>query len=514
MEPTNVRLSQPESPPPEPKDLIDLKIVIGWAKLLLWFIRKRKWVPIAMVIVMGGAAVGALQVLPKTYECQSRLLAKRNEYLSPDRRGQLTESASEVLHRKETLAHIVQQTDLVKEWKARREPLFRLKDQIVAAVFAPMSDTDLAEVLIAMVDNSMHVEADQETVTITVEWRDPELAFRLVTAAQQAFLEERHVQEIGLLAESTAILEGHASKLEQEIKASIENLRGVIQAKGEAAKPAPDAAGQDAGTAAAKPKPKPVFRPFEAKPTVQPNEADKARIAELGALIEAKKASIEDLASRKQQKVDDLSNRLNQQRSIYTDAHPAIEDLKRQLAVADQDHPMLAALRGELQALESEKASLQNQSFGATGTSTRPSGAYVELGHQALDDLKSTPGIDLDDPEIRFAGTQVGFTISKYHNILKDIDGARVDQEKAQAAFKHRYRVVHPPEVPKKPIKPNPIKIVLGALLGGLFVGIFIAVALELRRDLIYEPWQVEGILHLPVVANVNLIGPGSSRSS
>jgi uncharacterized protein involved in exopolysaccharide biosynthesis len=507
---TNVRLTDP--PPPEPKDLIDVKVVLGWAKLLLWFVRKRKWVPIMMVIVMGGAAVGALQVLPKTYECQSRLLAKRNEYLSPDRRGQLTESASEVLHRKETLAHIVQQTDLVKEWKARREPVFRLKDQIMAYIFAPISDTDLAEVLLVMLDNNLNVEADQETVTITVEWRDPELAFRLVTAAQQAFLEERHVQEIGLLAESTAILEGHAAKLEQEIKASIENLRGVIHAKGGGAKPAPDPATTDADKAA-KPKPKSVFRPFEAKGAPQPSEADQARIAELGALIEAKKSSLEGLAGSKQQKVDDLSNRLSQLRSIYTDAHPAIEDLKRQLEVADQDSPMLAKLRAEMQALESEKASLQNQ-FIAAGTPTRPSGAFVELGHQALDDLKATPGIDLDDPEIRFAGTQVGFTISKYHNILKEIDGARVDQEKAQAAFKHRYRVVHPPEVPKRPIKPNPIKIVAGALLGGLFLGLMIAIAIELRRDLIYEPWQVEGMLNLPVVANVNLIGPGTSRPS
>lgn len=513
MEPsTNVRLTDP--PPPEPKDLIDVKMVVGWAKLLLWFIRKRKWVTITMVLVMGAGAVGALQVLPKTYECQSRLLAKRNEYLSPDRRGALTENASEVLHRKETLAHIVQQTDLVKEWKARREPLFRLKDQIVAYIFAPMSDTDLAEVLLVMVDSNLNVEADQETVTVTVEWRDPELAFRLVTAAQQAFLEERHIQEIGLLAESTAILEGHAAKLEQEIKASIETLRGVIHAKGAQGRPPPDPVTTDGDKAPAnKPKPKSVFRPFEAKGTPQASEADQARVAELGALIEAKKSSLEGLASSKQQKIDDLSNRLSQLRSIYTDAHPAIEDLKRQLDVAEQDPPMLAKLRGELQALESEKASLQNQVFSTTGTPTRPSGAFVELGHQALDDLKATPGIDLDDPEIRFAGTQVGFTISKYHNILKDIDGARVDQEKAQAAFKHRYRVVHPPEVPQRPIKPNPIKILAGAILGGLFLGMMIAVAIELRRDLIYETWQVEGILNLPVVANVNLIGPGTPRS-
>ena len=74
-QPTHVRLSQTEPPPPEPKDLIDLKVVIGWVKLLLWFIRKRKWIPIMMVIVMGAGAIGALKVLPKTYECTSRLLA-------------------------------------------------------------------------------------------------------------------------------------------------------------------------------------------------------------------------------------------------------------------------------------------------------------------------------------------------------------------------------------------------------------------------------------------------------
>lgn len=498
-------------PPPEPKDLIDLKLIIGWARLLLWFVMKRKRIPIALVIVMAIGAVAALKVLPKTYQAQTRLLATRNEYLSVDRRGAVTGSASEILHRKENLANMVRDTNLVKEWKARRLPLFRLKDELMAAIFAPMSDEDLAEVLVYMLDDNLNVEADQETVTITVDWRDPEIAYRLVNAAQAAFLEERRIQEIGLLAESTQILESHAAKLEQEIKTSIEKLRGVIKSKQESESAE---VAKEEGEPTPKPKPKRVFRAARPK-TAALSEADLSRIAEIDEAVESKEKTLNALVANKQQKLADLNLRLEQQRTIYKDAHPAIEDLKRQIMVAEEDPPSLARLRSEIQELKSEKSMLKDQSAGGGDSQTETlfggGGSAVEMGNRVLEELESTPGIDLNDPDIRFAGSQVGFTINTYQNVLKRIDAARVDQEKAQAAFKHRYRIVHPAEIPPKPIKPKPAKIILGAIIGGLFVGMLIAIALELRKDLIHETWQVEGILNLPVVANVNLMGPGTS---
>ena len=46
-----------------------------------------------------------------------------------------------------------------------------------------------------------------------VEWADGWTAARIVEAAQQNFLETRHVAEISTIAEYIAILEGHATTL-------------------------------------------------------------------------------------------------------------------------------------------------------------------------------------------------------------------------------------------------------------------------------------------------------------
>ena len=111
----------------------------------------------------------------------------------------------------------------------------------------------------------------------------------------------------------------------------------------------------------------------------------------------------------------------------------------------------------------------------------------------------------LADPDIEYARSQIGFAMRKYQDTQLQIDSARIKLDTAQAAFQHRYRVVTPAEAPNKPTKPQPVKVILGALVSGLMLGLFIALALEIRRDLIYEPWQVETSLGLPVVAHIDL---------
>ncbi len=44
-------------------------------------------------------------------------------------------------------------------------------------------------------------------------------------AAQQNFLEQRHTAEVSTIAETIAILEGHASNLHEAIESSVEDLR-------------------------------------------------------------------------------------------------------------------------------------------------------------------------------------------------------------------------------------------------------------------------------------------------
>src|SRR3990167_5647193 len=60
-----------------------------------------------------------------------------------------------------------------------------------------------------------------------------------------------------------------------------------------------------------------------------------------------------------------------------------------------------------------------------------------------------------DDPMVEFSRNNLRVAAAKYEELLMRIDGARIEQDTARAAFKYRYSVVRPASVPKKPVKPD-----------------------------------------------------------
>lgn len=497
-----------QNAPPEPKDLVDPKVVLGWCLLFLGFIKKRKWIPVVSTGAALVLAIVALQVLPRTYESEMTMQAKKSEYLSPDQAGRLIDDAEVVLHRRVTLINMVQRTNLVSEWRKRREPIFRLKDRIYAEVFGPTSDKDLQSMLGSMLHDALTVTTEGDTVTVTVAWRDPEIAFELVSAAQQAFLEERHVQEVALLSESMGILENHAAKLEREIKDEIEKAQAVVQEKNDALKAKTEKSAAETAEKLKVAGPAAGPRPMPLVPEPQVNERDVERLAALETLIANKRQELNGVTAASRATLGDLQAKLAQARAIYKDAHPVIADLRQRIQVASADPPMAARLRSELNALEDEQASLQYKTNSNPFLAAKTGGGragVTRLGASVLEGLKKVEEYQLADPDIEYARSQIGFAMRKYQDTQLMIDQARIKLDTAQAAFQHRYRVVTPAEVPNKPTKPQPGKVIAGALISGLVLGLFIALALEMRRGLIYEPWQVETSLGLPVVANIEL---------
>ena len=498
-----------QNAPPEPKDLVDPKVILGWCVLFLGFIKKRKWIPVITTFAALVLAIVALQVLPRTYESEMTMQAKKSEYLSPDQAGRLIDDAQVVLKRRVTLIEMVQRTNLVKEWRNRREPIFRLKDQIYTAMFGPTSDKDLESMLAYMLQDALTVSTEGDTITINVAWRDPELAFALVSAAQQAFLEERQVQEIAMLSESMGILQNHAAKLEREIQDEIGKAQSVVQEKNQALKAKTEKSNAETAEKLKGAAPVAGPRTVPLVPEPQVNERDVERLASLQTAIASKREELNGVTAASRSAVGELQGKLAQARAIYKEAHPVIGDLKQRIQVASADPPMAARLRSELAALEDEQAALQYKTnsnpFLASKTGGGSGRGVTRLGASVLEGLKKVEEYQLADPDIEYARSQIGFAMRKYQDTQLQIDQARIKLDTAQAAFQHRYRVVTPAEVPNKPTKPQPGKVIPGALIAGLALGLFIALALEIRRGLIYEPWQVETSLGLPVVANIEL---------
>ncbi len=107
-------------------------------------------------------------------------------------------------------------------------------------------------------------------------------------------------------------------------------------------------------------------------------------------------------------------------------------------------------------------------------------------------------------PELTRAKATLLMSTRRYEEVMDRIDSARIELLAAQAAFKYRYTLVEPPEVPKKPERPN--TAVLAAF--GTVLSALLAIASAAARDLsgrrLVEAWQVRRKLRIPVLAEVD----------
>ena len=60
-----------------------------------------------------------------------------------------------------------------------------------------------------------------------------------------------------------------------------------------------------------------------------------------------------------------------------------------------------------------------------------------------------------------------------YDTLLDRLNSARIELDTARAAFKYRYTIVRPPQLPKRPVKPK-VPVVVG---GGVLAATVLAVA-------------------------------------
>ena len=230
-------------------------------------------------------------------------------------------------------------------------------------------------------------------------------------------------------------------------------------------------------------------------------------------LLEAKQRAISELEDYRNRRLLELEAKMTELRSKYTAAYPAIQDMDQNIKSLSHETPQVTALRAEVRDLQSE---LQRRAQAATG------GGSTFIGGGSADPSSGGGGggaaplpadiMNLMEESARTVdpavAAQLGYAVEKFATIRSQISSARIDLDTAQAAFKHRYKVIVPADTPLKPIKPKVSLITFAGLAGALLLGILTALAAELRSGKIVEQWQVQR-LALPVLANLRF-PPGS----
>ncbi len=457
--------------------------------VFLWHAVKRRRGTVATVfIAFVGMGVLSALLMPTRYYTEAKLLADRNvvmPLLGNPSRPQTWEAdtptrlASEMILNHDNLLSIVTTADLVREADRTRSVLGKLRQQVRHVLSRPLTEEEVVEEMIWTLRSRMNVQVGEGTVIIGAVWSDPNLAFRIVQAAQQSFVEERQTQEVALITGSIAILEKSAADVSSSVIASLDSLareRSALTPRGLA----------------------PLLGASRAA-RVSPE------VAAAQSRLQSTLRSISDLEEFRRRRLEELQSTLAEQRSTYGAAHPLIENTQQLIRALGTDSPQLAQLRRDEQKIRSEIEVL-----GGLPDVPVSAGGDQLLAAATLRSIDALRSDSLIQEKQQYGRSRLRIAIASYEELLERLDAARIELQTVRATFQFKYGVLIPATVPRSAMSTSPIVIVAGALVLGVLMGLFTAVALDITSGRVLEPWQIERNLGLPVLGSAPLLGSSS----
>jgi len=524
--------STSEDGPSDSEKLIDLEQLADYVGFAIRSVGRRKWLAGATFLLTLGLAGGALAIWPKTYHIEARLLAQRNDVMAalnnprrtiPRDADSPTRAAGETVLRRDNLVALIKQTDLLNQWQATRPPALRFKDRVFRMLRAEPTEAEKLDAMVGLLEQRFQISTDLEGVVIvSLNWPDARAGYELVQTAIQNFLETRQVAETSAIADSVSILERHEATLQNDVNATFED----VQAEQSKRRPSPSVQAAPPKTTASAASPvMPRLQSMTDYALTSPTPETASRVPRLRAAVEAKRAEVSRLEDFRGQQLSDLQGKLATALTIYTEDHPTVTSLRQAIASISRDSPQLTGLKSEAQSLESEyqaaveqeaaaerdraQAAQANAAPASAASATpepstqKPSTTIIlreSAGSKiALDPAPLGLGPEYSNP----TNVRLRMQLSQLGEIRERLESARIELATSQASFKYRYGMVRPPQIPKKPLKPNTLLVMLAGILGAFALAFAAPVGADIMTGRVIEAWQVERQLGTPVLARV-----------
>lgn len=445
--------------------------------------KRRKGLSFVVVMICGALTVLGAIFAPRNYECEARVLVQRTNLisggqapqLSPEEMRNVAREYEEQVMAKDNIVAIVRQKNLVARWDDMRQPHRRLLDKINHKMGKPpYSDDEKYDALVNKIHGQLKVWVDGATVTVRLEWSEPEAARDIVDAAVKNFLESRFQAEVGVIPERIKILEATLAQSHKDLEVAAVEL----QRQQKLANP--------------KERVNSIIIPNLPQGLRQDVETTDPA---LRAKLEATRQQIAALSEGKVKRAAELQQEYNEKRGTLAEGHPEMIALKQRLDQANADSPQVAQLKAQEREIISEiqaqkRAAAEAREAAPKPRAVAPAPAAPESGPVA----GATK--NLQDATVQFD------TISKkYTDIANQLDAARLELKTAEAAFKGRYRVVHPPEIPAAPKRPVGLIAIAIGVMSTIAAVLAVAALADRFSGIFFEPRDVRDRLGLPVFA-------------
>jgi hypothetical protein len=491
--PQSVAFPTPPRQSDDNEPLIDLRLVGDLSRFLVNAVKRRRKIAAAVFSLFALAGIASSILLPRRYYTETKLLADRNVVMpllgNPDRRlpneaDTPTRMAADLIMTRANLVGIIKTTDLVRQTDARRPFLGRMRKKLRTMVKGPLTPEEQVDETIWGLRTSMNIQVGDGTVVIGIVWNDPDLAFRIVQAAQQSFLEERQAQEVSLITGSIAILEKSASDVGSDINRMLDSL-GRQRAQ---------------------------LAPEEARGFVLPRRTEAANPVASAALMSAQASlqsamtAIADIEGFRNRRLTELRTALVEQRITYGAEHPQIESTQQLIKSLSEDSPQLIQLREDEKKFREQVVALGGSA--AQAAAVLPSNADETFAAMALRNMASMRVDSIVAEKQKYGQTRLRIALAQYQQLLERLESARIELETVSATFRFKYGVLIPAAVPKDAITTKPSVLIVGSILLGALLAALTALLLDFAGRRMLESWQIERSLGLPVLGEAPLSLP------
>lgn len=433
--------------------------------------KRRKGLAIAVTIVGLLLTAIAVKLAPRTYVSAGEVLVSKGREegggWDPDRGKREQVEWERQIHSHEITKGIVKDARLVERWDDMRQPHRRLKDAIMEMLGdKPPTNEQKYAALVGMVDAQLRLNIDQTTVTIYIEWSDPEVAHDIVDSAIKRFIDKRYESEVSRTLNSI-------KPIEEQLEAARLELERLSPS-----------------TAPAKEKPTQAT-PAAQLVTAETGKVDPELPRKLAAAREKQQAALQkqqELEGQKNARIAQVQNQLTERSSVLGPANPEIMALKMQLEQAQKDTADLTAARAARQQADDEVQQLSAQ-------------AGINVPRAVP---RNYPGVPL--PQDRKLDEQTTAKIASaralYDEFNQKVKKAQSDLKTEELNFQVKYQISHPPDVPYAPKKPVGMMVSIGGLLATLFMVFLLASLRDRATGLFFEAQHVRDKLRLPVLGD------------
>ncbi|ATB30041.1 chain-length determining protein [Melittangium boletus] len=457
---------------------------------------RHKLLALGTFVVTAALGLALAKFLPRTFYSEATLLPKRASTIAalvnPDRIPALdadppnplrppgeidsvTRSAAQAVMRRENLVSLIKRVNLLDRWDSTRAPLLRFKDKVMNLVSGRPSEDIKLDALVGMLEKSLTVNTEDGRVAISVMWPEPQLAYELVEAAQQGFLEARQREDLASITDAQSILEEHEkTALEAYTKAfvSFEKIFAAIMIERRRAVGDPRVGGFNTNQ----------------------------QMAEMRFLIRAKRRAIDDSESLYNRRLEGLRAEMVAQRKLVGENHPSLMALEQQVAALQAE--------GSL-----NTSTLRSEEKQMTRDYERIGGGSVPFPDEPVPDpyglervlMGILPAVS-ENPKAATALDEVRIRSANLQQLRRRIETAKLETDIVKATFKYRYTLLTPAEFPRAPMKPNAKVIAIGGIIAGLLLGVFAALARDVLSGRLLQSWQVKRGLGLPVLAEMETL--------